>query len=277
MGADRAHVGDGQQQQQAQPFRALHHGDEVGDGPRVVDIAFERRTGHQKVLADQPGGRFRFLVGQTETRPQLQRDLGAQFRMVPVPALGDVMQEHAEIKRAARFDRMDDFGGDRHVFRQAAFFDAMQDADGLHGVLVDRVDMVHIVLHLGDDAAEVGHEAAEHAGFVHMAERHLGILAGRQHVEEQAIGLGILPHFVVDPLQIARNQRQSARMDVEIVVERCGEQLDHLDRRRLEIGLLHDVQATVFDAEAIGLFQAGTDRESETSIYASGCLPAGRR
>ena len=41
-----------------------------------------------------------------------------------------------------------------------------QDADGADGVLVDRVGVVHVVLRLRDDAAEIGHEAAEHAGLV---------------------------------------------------------------------------------------------------------------
>ena len=59
-------------------------------------------------------------------------------------------------------------------------------------VLVDRVRVVHVVLHLRDDAAEVGHEAAEHAGLVEPPQRRLRIVARGQHLHEQAVGLGIV-------------------------------------------------------------------------------------
>jgi hypothetical protein len=62
--------------------------------------------------------------------------------------------------------------------------DAMQDADGEDRVLVDRVHVVHVVLHLGDDAAEIGHEAAEHARLVQASERRFRILARGQHLHE---------------------------------------------------------------------------------------------
>ena len=77
------------------------------------------------------------------------------------------------------------------VFLQLAGLDARQDADGADRVLVDRVGVVHVVLRLRDDAAEIGHEAAEHAGLVEAAQRRLRIVARRQHLHEQAVGLGI--------------------------------------------------------------------------------------
>ena len=55
--------------------------------------------------------------------------------------------------------------GDRQrvVLGQAAGGDVGDHAHGPQGVLVDRVGVVHVELHLGDDAPELGDVAAEHA------------------------------------------------------------------------------------------------------------------
>ena len=45
--------------------------------------------------------------------------------------------------------------------------DPGQDANRPDGMLIDRIDMVHVVLHLRHDTAEIGDEAPEHAGFIH--------------------------------------------------------------------------------------------------------------
>ena len=42
-----------------------------------------------------------------------------------------------------------------------------QDADRSYCVLIDRIDVVHVVLHLRHDTAEIGDEAPKHAGFIH--------------------------------------------------------------------------------------------------------------
>ena len=47
--------------------------------------------------------------------------------------------------------------------------------DGADRVFVDRIMMVHVELHLRDDTAEIGHETAEHARFVHPAKHGFGI------------------------------------------------------------------------------------------------------
>ena len=79
--------------------------------------------------------------------------------------------------------------------------DLVQDADGEDGVLVDRIDMVHVVLHLRDDAAEIGDEAAEHAGLVHAPQGRLGILARGQDLHEEAVRLGVGAQIGVDQLR----------------------------------------------------------------------------
>ena len=56
------------------------------------------------------------------------------------------------------------------IVGQLATLDRRQQPDGADRMLVDGVVVVHVELHLGDDAAEVGDEAAEHARLVHPAQ-----------------------------------------------------------------------------------------------------------
>ena len=202
--ADGADVGDRQHQQQAQALDRLHLGGEIGDGLGIVDVALEGGLAHQQVVAHQPVDGLGLLGGEAEARAELLRHFGAQFRMVAAAALGDVVQHHREIEHAARQHLMHHAAGDRRLLGQLARLDAVQDADGEEGVLVDRVVVVHVVLHLRDDAAEIGDEAAEHAGLAQAAQAALGILRRGQHLQEQAVGLGIGAQVAIDEAQVLR-------------------------------------------------------------------------
>ena len=68
----------------------------------------------------------------------------------------------------------------------------MHDADREQRMLVDRVGVVHVVLHLSDDTAEIGNEAAEDARLVHAAQRGFRILTRGQDVQKKAVRLRIL-------------------------------------------------------------------------------------
>ena len=63
------------------------------------------------------------------------------------------------------------------LLRAPARFDRAQFADGADEMLVDGVVVIHRELHHADDTAEIGDEPAEHAGFVHAAERDFGCVA----------------------------------------------------------------------------------------------------
>ena len=119
----RAHVGDSQHQQQAQALRRLNDIGEVQDDLRVVDVALERDVGKQQVVQDQPGDRFGLLRRQAKRRADGQRQLGADLRMIAAAALGDVVQEHRKIQRAARLHLVDQAASDRSDRDQLAIFD----------------------------------------------------------------------------------------------------------------------------------------------------------
>ena len=66
---------------------------------------------------------------------------------------------------------MDNFTGDRMFFGQQAAFNFVQDSDRADRMLVGRVNMVHVILHLGDHAAEIRHKFTQQAAFIHVAQR----------------------------------------------------------------------------------------------------------
>ena len=76
--------------------------------------------------------------------------------------------------------------------------DVGDDADGVQGVLIHRVRVVHVELHLGDDVPPLGDEAAQHPGFVHQGQDAEGLLSPRQDVEEQLHGFRVAAHRIVD-------------------------------------------------------------------------------
>ncbi len=96
--------------------------------------------------------------------------------MITAASFGDIVQQCREVESSARLDRRHDLGRDRQFLFQLAGLDLVQDADRKQRVLVDGIDMVHVVLHLRDDAAEIRDEAAEHARLVHAPQRSFRIL-----------------------------------------------------------------------------------------------------
>src|SRR6185437_11817245 len=112
--------------------------------------------------------------------PQFLGDLRAEDRVIAAAPLGDIVQQHGEIKHAARIDGRKDAGCERQLVLEGAALDLMQHADREQRMLVDRVDMIHVVLYLRDDAAEIRNEAAEYPGLAHPSQRDLGILVRGQ-------------------------------------------------------------------------------------------------
>ena len=153
---DGADVRHRQHQQQAQALRRADGGDEVLDGARVGDVAVEGGGGAQQVVFDQPRHGLRLLGGEAEPGRQFARDAGAEDGMVAAPPLGDVVQEQRQVQHLARQHLVHDFGRQRQFAGQRALLDPRQDPHREDRVLVDGIDVVHVVLGLRDDAPKAG-------------------------------------------------------------------------------------------------------------------------
>ena len=120
-------------------------------------------------------------------------------------------------------------------------------------VLVDRVVVVHRELHHPDDAAEIGDEPAEHAGFVHPPQRRFRRMARGQDLEEQPVGLRVLAQAGVDALQRLGDEPRRVRVDRQVRAVGDPEQPDQVDRIALEHVGADDVDAVRLDLEVLGV------------------------
>jgi hypothetical protein len=106
-------------------------------------------------MLHEPCRRVGFRRIEAEARSELASDGGAGDRVVLRPPLGDVVQEHRHVERAAVAERAHDAVRQRVLVAEAAGLDFRQHADGADEVLVHRVVVVHVELHHRDDAAEI--------------------------------------------------------------------------------------------------------------------------
>ena len=201
------------------------------------------------MIAHQPGHCFGLGGAEAEAGPELHRHIGAQYGMVAATPLGDVVQQHREIEDRPRQDLVHHVGRQRMVFLERARFDLREDSDGADRVLVDRVGVIHVVLRLRDHPAEIGHEAAEHAGLVEAPQRRLRIVARRQHLHEQPVRFRVVAKPVDQP-DVLGDQPQGRGMDVEVVL------LCHVEEAQDRHGILGegigrgDGQALAVEPEA---------------------------
>ena len=250
--ADPANVAHGQDEQQLEPLDRLDAGDEVLDRLAVGQVARLRRHAHQEMVLDQPGDGRGLLGRKAQPRAKPARDLGAGDGMVLGPPLGDVVQEQGDVEDRplapkARHQRH----RQRVLLLKPALFDVGEHADRPDQMLVDRVVMIHVELHHGDDAAEIGDEAAEHARLVHAAQIEFGIVARGQDPDEQRVGVDVGAQRPVDQPQRAAHQLERLGMVFEPVAVGEMEHADQIDRIAREDMLIGDVDALAVDHEVL--------------------------
>ncbi len=189
---------------------------EGGDGARVGDVALLGEVAHHQVVLDQPGDQLDPCALQAQALAGLARGAGAGHLLAPRPALAGVVQQHGQEQRLAVVDQRHDRDGQRVVLGQPAGGDVGDDAHGPQGVLVHRVGVVHVELHLGDDAPELRHVAAQHAGLVHQGQRALRIAAAGQDVQEHLGRVAVAPHRRGDQAQDRVRRREGVGVQVQV-------------------------------------------------------------
>ena len=192
IGTDGANVDHGEDQQKPQPLRRLHEADKIPNGFRIVQIALEGRAAHGKMLQNQPGDHFRLPLAQPQARTELQGCFRAENRVIPATALGDIVEQHGDVKRPAGLRFRDLAAGDGMKLLEIALFDFVEHADGANGMLVHGIDMIHVILHLGDDASEIRHETSEHARLVEHAKPPFRVFGVGEDFQESSLARAFL-------------------------------------------------------------------------------------
>ena len=204
------------------------------------------------MIFDQPGDIGGLRLVKPEPGAQFSRHRDAGQRMILHPALGDVVQEHRDVEHGAVGDRRQHLLRQRMLDQAAPALDVGEDADRADQVLVHRIRMVHIELHQRDDAAELGNEAAEHAGLVHEPQHHCWRAVRGQDRKEEPVGLGIEAHGGVDPCQAHRHEPHRVGVDRQPALVRHGEEADEVDRIAGEDRRIGEGDAGVLDHEVLG-------------------------
>ncbi len=200
--------------------------------------------------AHQPGDRLRLCIGQPKPGPERQRDLGPKLAMIATAPLCDVVEQDGDIEGPPRGDVPEHGRGERMVLLERALLDPGEQADRPQTMLVNSIMVIHVELHLGDDAAEIGNEAAEHARLVHPAKHRLRIARRGQHIEEKRIGLGVTAHRRVDQLRVACRCPHRQRVDFEAIAIGKGEDADEPNRILAEEIVLRQSEPAAVEYEA---------------------------
>ena len=180
-GADRADVGGGEDGQQLQPLERLHHRGEILDGLAVGQVARLRDASTSRDAARSARRRFRSrparsrAAGRAAARRARRRSNDP--RSGPWRCRAGTARRRAASRCRGWIVRISSLASGVSSLRAA--LDLGEHADAAQQMLVHRVVVVHVELHHRDDAAEGGHEAAEHAGLVHAPQHGLGVVLAR--------------------------------------------------------------------------------------------------
>ena len=138
------------------------------------------------------------------------------------------------------------------ILGQLAALDLRQQSDRADRMFVDRIMVIHVELHLRDDLAEVGHEAAEHPGLIHPAKHQVRRRLIGQRFEEQGIGDRVVTHPVDQP-SVALSGAHRRRVNLEPFTRGEREQLDQPRWPFGKESLVGDRQPPAHQREAIQL------------------------
>ena len=135
------------------------------------------------MMFDQPGDQLDPLAGLSEALAGLARRPGARLFLPAGAALAGVMQQHGQEQGLAVADQGHDGRGQGMVLGETAIGDPGDHAHCPEGVFVHGVGMVHVELHLGDDAAPFGQVPAKDVGLVHQGQGPLRVAAVGKDIE----------------------------------------------------------------------------------------------
>ena len=65
-------------------------------------------------------------------------------------------------------------------------------------MLIHGIGVVHVILHLRHDTAEIGDEPPQDPGFVHFTKDNVGVLTLGQDFKEHLIGVRVVLQLVID-------------------------------------------------------------------------------
>ena len=114
-------------------------------------------------------------------------------------------------------------------------------------VLIHRVVVIDVELHHRDDGFEFGHKGAQYTQFVHPPQRAFGVAVFQQQIHEQALGVLVVAHLVVDQIEVRRNRAHRVGMDQHPRAQGLFEQAQDVQLVLKELGVILDRQTVMDD------------------------------
>ena len=132
------------------------------------------------------------------------------------------------------------------VLGETAIGDPGDHAHRPEGVLVHGVGMVHVELHLGDDAAPFGQVPAKDVGLIHQGQGPLRVAAVGEDIEHDRSRCRVPAHPRPDQGEVTRGRGEGVGMQVKAFAVGVQEQAQEIGRIGLkDLGPLHMQAATL--------------------------------
>jgi hypothetical protein len=175
------------------------------------------------------------LLRQAVAPAEAPRIRHAERRMVAASPLGDVVEQRGDIQQPAALEAAHQLAAQRELMRELRHGEAAQVAQHHQDVLVDRVDVIEVVLHLADDAPELRQVAAQHVVLVHAAELVHDAARLLQDAQEQQLRHRVAPQARVHAPARAPERAQRAGGHAAQVAVLLHEQEALQNRARLPL------------------------------------------
>ncbi len=104
--------------------------------------------------------------------------------MVAAAAFGDIVEQRGDIEHPGLREIGHQLATERIFVRMLRHCKSAQVANYHQDMLVDRVHMEQVMLHLADDAAEIGQVASQDAHLVHAPQRMGQPLRGLKYLQK---------------------------------------------------------------------------------------------
>ena len=212
------------------------------------------------MMLDEPDHQLGVLLGQSVRLAEAARVDHAQERVVAAAPLGDVVKQPGEVQHLGTLHLADQPAAQRVLVRHLGHGEAAQVAHDHENVLVHGVDVVEIVLHLADDAAEGRQVPPQHIVAVHAAQCVGEPAAMAEHADKPVAVDRIAAERRVDAPRRAPQCAQRAGSD-PLELGMPLHQLEHLeDRRRLALEqvFVARFQQLMMDVEAVVQFRTAS-------------------
>ena len=164
LGARRADVGDGEKVEGVEAVLAAGELHEALDHRRVGDVLALRDAAHREVFAHEKFDEVGVFLREAVVDAEAPHLLGADLFVAAAEALSDVVKERRDAHAPALGNLRHHLRAEGVLVREVAAAEAPDVAHGAKRMLVDREDVVEVVLHLPDDVPEGFEKASEQTG-----------------------------------------------------------------------------------------------------------------